>query len=503
MSKLRFVACFDIMMVVLIKIQEFIYNLAGELARRLAAQNVRGTNLTFKLMRRKQNAPLEPPKHMGHGPCDTFNKTTILGVASNSPKLLGKEAQMLMRAMNCPCAEMRGLGLMMTKLSSVREEGVPASQKKLPFLIKRDTSVKVESLDQVVEQEEKEQNIQVPARQFPPFITQFVVPTQIDESVLKSLPQDIQQKITLEQERKKARASVIITNPEPETQFDSKPKKSSVYSNTGIPSQSQLDPEVLASLPPDIKAEILAEYASSKGGQTLLPQSPRKNRVIPSNNTRKTAFNSPSKNSPSKNSPSKRRTHGGLFPGAGQGPITSFQTKMAKGMAESAGAPDSSPLPGLDKGVLAELPEDIRKEVIAQARQEKQRLQTRFEAAKQKTQKVKNVLPQRRLQLPAKPKVPLIQGVSKISDVRNLMTKWFNNCRDEGPHYDDVGDLVVWLKKVVMGERNVEKAVMLVQWFEWVVKEGGGNEEWWDVVEIMREGVKSAGAERGLFNLKV
>jgi len=80
---------------------------------------------------------------------------------------------------------------------------------------------------------------------------------------------------------------------------------------------------------------------------------------------------------------------------------------------------------------------------------------------------------------------------------------WFNSCREDGPHSDDVGDIVLWLKKVVLGEMNMEKAVTVVKWCEWVVQEGEGDGEWRSVVKEMKDGVRSAAMQRGVRMLDI
>src|SRR3954470_14008405 len=95
------------------QVEEFMYNLAGELCRRLAGQNLRGTHLTMKLMKRAPDAPLNPPKYLGHGHCDTFNKSAVLGVATNDRNIIGKEMWNILKVFNCPPEEIRGLGITM------------------------------------------------------------------------------------------------------------------------------------------------------------------------------------------------------------------------------------------------------------------------------------------------------------------------------------------------------------------------------------------------------
>ncbi|CAL3962294.1 unnamed protein product [Diplocarpon coronariae] len=100
--------------------EEFVQNLCKELQRRLIDQGVKGRQLTMKIMRKSADAPLDPPKHLGHGKCDTFNKSIVLGVATNNAEVIGREAVSVLRSYGFSPGELRGLGVQMTKLERLR-----------------------------------------------------------------------------------------------------------------------------------------------------------------------------------------------------------------------------------------------------------------------------------------------------------------------------------------------------------------------------------------------
>src|SRR5271170_2905457 len=91
-------------------------SLATELSSRLIKESFTGTHLMLKIMRRAADAPLDPPKHLGHGKCDTFSKSIMLGVATNSAEILGREAVSTLRSYGFSPGELRGIGVQMTKL---------------------------------------------------------------------------------------------------------------------------------------------------------------------------------------------------------------------------------------------------------------------------------------------------------------------------------------------------------------------------------------------------
>ena len=95
--------------------EEFVRNLCIELQRRLVEQKVKGRQLTMKIMKKTADAPLDPPKHLGHGMCDTYNKSIIFGVATSSAEMMGHEAVSILRGYGFSPGELR-LGVQMTKL---------------------------------------------------------------------------------------------------------------------------------------------------------------------------------------------------------------------------------------------------------------------------------------------------------------------------------------------------------------------------------------------------
>ena len=108
-------------------------SLAAELSSRLVKESFMGTHLMLKVMRRAADAPLDPPKHLGHGKCDTFNKSVQMGVATNNPDILGRETITMMKSLRIPPGELRGIGLQMGKLERMGEVKQEMGQKKLDF----------------------------------------------------------------------------------------------------------------------------------------------------------------------------------------------------------------------------------------------------------------------------------------------------------------------------------------------------------------------------------
>ncbi|KAK6501977.1 deoxycytidyl transferase [Arthrobotrys musiformis] len=503
------------------QVTEFMYNLAGELSRRLSSQNLRGTHLSLKLMKRAPDAPLNPPKYLGHGQCDTFNKSAVLGVATNDREIIGKEMCSALKTFNCPPEEIRGLGLTMTRLAPVNTSAAGGSQKKLDFrrqvAVEPPTSFDSAMLPPPIPtvdkgkrraspeptQRENQTPIRLAKPSMPPMLSQFLVPTQIDESVLDSLPEDMRKKILAEQQKKQSRKEQPVA---PLAAIKPKPVAQQTMAFTQLPAQSQLDPSVLDALPEDIRAEILAEYgragASGSGtsgavassGSGTKPQTPNK----PRTNTIVAGPSNIKKQTPKKKTPATTNTLGFSRPAAS---------------ASKAEPPSSTPPEalGIDPTFLAELPPDIREEVIAQARADKKRAEAKaasLAVAKKNLSRQPAAVQrpgsnQRKVVTIQAKKRSILQGASTLNDVRNLITNWHNSARVEGPHVGDVEDVVGWLRTVVTDERDLEKAVNVVKWLEWVVGEGEGHLEWGVALAMCKTGVREEAEKRGLRGIDV
>jgi DNA repair protein REV1 C-terminal domain/Ubiquitin binding region len=339
-----------------------------------------GSHLMLKVMRRAATAPLDPPKHLGHGHCDTFNKSIQLGVATNNHEVLGKETIGMMRALRIPSGELRGIGLQMGKLERAGEAKVEPGQKKLEF--KKSENVLKEPVQELLH------------------------PTDVDPIVLANLPDDF-------------RARIISR-----------------------PTASQIDEDVLKELPLSLQAEIRETYKP----KTVTPKKP---------------------------SPRKVKQERG-------------QSKL----------PLSSP--EVDAAFLAELPSTIREEVLSNARREKalaRASKERHQAwAEEKAVRERKV--NRSIVIPDPPPKPTFQKMSELEDIRNLITMWFDELREEGPADEDVGLLGSYLRKVVIVEKDLRKAEGVVKWFLLCCETAA--DEWWATGQRLGEYVNDACTERGV-----
>jgi len=501
--------------------EEFVYNLCKELEKRLLAEQVKGKHLTMKIMRRSLDAPLDPAKHLGHGRCDTFNKSSTFGVATHSYEVIGKEAVSILRSFKFSPGDLRGLGVQMTKLEPIKPSaGAEGSQKTLQFgaFAGPSPAKKHAPMEQIDESESPQKRgserrgveddpiTEDPLTPRKPKVhpamalsrasagdarantplnvsgTQFIVPTNADPAVLAELPSDIRSKLMAQ--RSKGSASRADSG------------SASPQGDALIP--SQVDAEVFNALPDDMKAEILATYGRRPATPSRA-QSPRKDVLA-----------QPRKQT----TPSKRGGIRGLFGKAQR------QRDAQAGVIQTSFKPlnrrDETPTEGeieeLDPEFLAELPEDVRKEVIDDHRRRRlaQRSGLNAPSRRHHGTDTEAALPggQRRIQFPAPPpKVAFASsGVTSTREIKDMLDAWHDETRGDGPHSGDVEVFEKYLTRVVLEERDLEKVVVLMRWLALIVEQdwqsGRGLEEWRRARDQVEEAVQAAVKQRGLAPLR-
>ncbi|KAL8729499.1 MAG: hypothetical protein Q9181_004980 [Wetmoreana brouardii] len=487
---------------------EFVQSMCEELHKRLMNERVKGRQLTMKIMRRAADAPLDPPKHLGHGKCDTFNKSLVLGVATNDKDVIAREAISIMRGWGFSPGELRGIGVQMTKLEPLKgsaESPLASSQKRLQFKTfspQIKSSLQNTSADDVESPPRPKIATPHPASAYTSEIspsgkprsqvntlgTQFVLPSQVDPDVLAELPADIRSKV------------------QSKVSDHSRPAPPSLPPDA-LPSHSQLDQETLDALPDDVRAEILTFYQTSPrkpNAQTRLPQSPHKDRMV--NLSKKIT------------TPTKKRS-GILFrgKGAGRSSVASLSTltqsnfvaNRTTNLQVKEGTQNAPAEDEVLSEFLAALPEDIRREVLDQQRRDRLKKRGGLDLAANHSKKRvvrKEKQPpagQRRLQLPDRPSKPTFTArkLTTLPELRDALSSWVQEFQDEPPFTEDVDALGSYLRKVVTGERDMSKAVAVVKWLKWLVEDAGGSRievSWQPAIARIETGVQEAIKERGL-----
>ena len=98
-------------------------NLAEELQRRAEEAGVAGTHITLKMKIRKQDAPRETRKYLGHGACDNVSRSMALLQPVKEATECSRLAMKLLKQVRPAVEDIRGMGLQLSKLVSLIRDG--------------------------------------------------------------------------------------------------------------------------------------------------------------------------------------------------------------------------------------------------------------------------------------------------------------------------------------------------------------------------------------------
>ncbi|KAK4070373.1 hypothetical protein Trihar35433_4840 [Trichoderma harzianum] len=483
--------------------EEFVYNLCKELEKRLVNEQVKGKHLTVKIMRRALDAPLDPVKHLGHGKCDSFNKSAAFGVATHDYEIIGKEAVSILRSFRFSPGDLRGIGVQMTKLEPIKLNplAVEGSQRKIAFApFVEPVPSKQQSRTELTDVPEERNGL--PDNPITPqkfragqddkkatahinvSSTQFLLPSSPDPTVLAELPSDIRTKL-MAQRPKAAATEFQMEAPKPRPQS---PVLADLLS-------SQVDLEVFNALPDDMKAEVLALYGRKPTEPLPQGSSPKPEAA----RTRRPA--TPTKPSGSRNTLDQTSRRHDAQAGV-------IQTNFRKSVPMEEAQPEQ--IEELDPEFLAELPEDVRREVIADHRRRLLALQSGLEMPFQRNNQTGNPLPggQKMIQFPLLPPVISFSGsITSTSEIKDMVDAWHAQTRKAGPHKRDVDVLERYLVKVIKEEMDLTKAVALIKWLGVVVDQDAvdsrGRRAWKLAVSGIKAAMQAAVEERGLAPLQI
>ncbi|KIL68526.1 hypothetical protein M378DRAFT_184959 [Amanita muscaria Koide BX008] len=100
--------------------ERFTYQMAKEVKRRLDDLGMHGSLITLKVLKRSASAPIEPPKFLGCGKCDSFTKQAPLyfpgGRAASDDQVIGQHAWRLLNSFHFDPQELRGIGIQIQRL---------------------------------------------------------------------------------------------------------------------------------------------------------------------------------------------------------------------------------------------------------------------------------------------------------------------------------------------------------------------------------------------------
>lgn len=461
--------------------EEFIQNLCDELQKRLFENRVKGTQLTMRIMRRSADAPVETAKYNGHGKCDVFNKSVRFGIATNDVDTIKKEAIGIFRNFNFPPADLRGLGVQMTKLEPLKgmsAQEQASSQKKLDFSMSlgNSPSKAAPKMEPTITATNDPEEIQSPRKGDTPLHsvpkpnvglldrgqkplnitgTQFILPSQVDEETLNELPNDIRSRLMAQAQK-----------PPPMSPDNSPSRRNDRGNIPGLPPAEELDQEMLAELPEDVRAELLQYYDRESNNITQDRKQEARAVGSASPSAVKVTRPRPTAITPTKPRFAKTRSRPSLM----QTSLDLLRKPEGQNtLTETEETPEE-----ISPDFLEALPEDIRKEVLEEHRRPRRRQRPPF--APRSPRKPFEPRPPPKsayVHLPPNPEKPSFTSkkLSTLSELREAVSQWFSEFSDEAPVEEDVGALTRYLERVVLEEQDISKATTLVNWLGWLINE--------------------------------
>ena len=114
--------------------EQFLAQLSEEVAARMARLGLLGRTVTLKLMVRAADAPEETAKYNGHGVCDNLSRSVTLASATCSPQAICKEVTSLMKTLGAKPGDLRGIGITVSKLEPKAANKTIANNSILKFV---------------------------------------------------------------------------------------------------------------------------------------------------------------------------------------------------------------------------------------------------------------------------------------------------------------------------------------------------------------------------------
>ncbi|XP_050337109.1 DNA repair protein Rev1 [Bactrocera neohumeralis] len=103
------------------ELETFLRQLCTEVHTRLTDIKRRTKCITLKVMVRAKDAPLEAAKFMGHGVCDHVTKSVSLSDYTSDVEVIIRTVIATMKALTIPPNELRGIGIQLSKLNDPNE----------------------------------------------------------------------------------------------------------------------------------------------------------------------------------------------------------------------------------------------------------------------------------------------------------------------------------------------------------------------------------------------
>ncbi|KAJ1964776.1 deoxycytidyl transferase [Dispira parvispora] len=442
----------------------FLKELCVEVEQRMENAQVRGRIITLKLKRKAAGAG-EPEKHLGHGWCDNITKTFHLPQPTRSSDELYKICQRLLGNMHIPPGEIRGVGIQLQKLSGDQDTD-PGTSGMIPiskfFGPKTNYSGSPDKPDQSTEGTINQPR--TPPQQMMTVESSDVgsaPSSQISRDVWRNLPDTVkrdikQQFIDAQDEAKRLYLSTHdenskCTTPRSENMLYTG-LKSPPTTQDFWPSPSQIDQDLLRTLPPNIQREI-SIIRHTRGSHGLLK--PGQGKVVPL-------------------LPNGQSTLRDTL--AGDVPVERTTEPDISGAHLHAAeeAIEMEPLTPY-RGVIRlediyTFPLDIRNQVLS----EYFRPRIVPDSLSPSSSEVTVSVPCKSAEIVQLPTYPSLQGHTTLEGQRQWLRQWVREF-PQGAVSSDIESFHGYLKQLVI-HKNLERVTLLVKYFKLQVKSAG--EQW-------------------------
>ncbi|WVR07039.1 hypothetical protein IAU60_004078 [Kwoniella sp. DSM 27419] len=507
-------------------------DLAVEVSKRMKNVGAKGKQITLKIMRRHPDASVEPPKFLGHGWCETFNRSAPLmgprGTATDDQTIFSRECVKLLRAMKLDPVELRGVGIQVTKLDT-EEKKVEreAGQGRLRFQPKRGVSTaKSENEDtsfvgKVPKAEAADQTI----KETPQVRSDAVDLAPSVEKRTQALP-------VAEVTKEYSEAAPV---PAPAARTPSPPPQPGPSRLVDV-SPDGIDPSYLAALPPELQDEVKRDFAQTRartrsraasenpsgaaGSRTGPAESTPSQRAVTISPVKRTGMHEAAHITRQLRPKVKTQLRAAQL--ADQPLFHAWTRAQDRATSEvvdlTGGEGGSSPGPeiggyrlaelkelDIDPDVFAALPEEMRAEVIGEERNKAGRRavlhrpgshSTRA-GSRARTGVSASVSPSKSARAgsvppgPGRPQVnrpaitisrvvkPTLFKSTELSDIYKIIETWIESRKGSGPAEKDASKVRSFLlKSVESGLGGVETSVEVIKWMRVLLREKWPDEEW-------------------------
>ncbi|XP_019933140.3 DNA repair protein Rev1 [Aedes albopictus] len=262
------------------EVERFMKQLSEEIHKRLMEIKKRGKVITVKLLVRSPEAPVETAKFMGHGLCDIVNKSHPLKDYTCDLAVIERTVLALMKQIAAPPHELRGIGLQISKFEDKKSSEGSKNALKTMFekvAAKQETA----KVDQSIAT--SSQPLSVPPR------TETTPKKNSQATPKKSKPA----LASVGRARGRPPKSLSLNKPKP-TNDIMRFLKDAKSGPKELEIPEGMDPEFLAALPDEIRAEVIKDYKLQQARENREPlNQPKPREVSPQPSTSSAMKTSP------------------------------------------------------------------------------------------------------------------------------------------------------------------------------------------------------------------